>query len=66
MKVWYDIEPGDTVLVLFPVVGNPLQAKYFGPCKVVKKISDTNYLVETPGRRKETQVCRYQYAQSIS
>ena len=42
---------------MFPVVGNPLQAKYSGPYKVVKKISDTNYLVKTPGRRKETQVC---------
>ena len=57
MKVWYDrktksrcFEPGDRVLVLFPVVGNPLQAKYFGPYKVVKKISDTNYLVRTPGQ----------------
>ena len=51
-------EPGDRILVLFPVVGNPLQAKYSGPYnKVVKKISDTNYLVKTPGRRKETQVC---------
>ena len=64
MKVWYDreaksrcFEPGDRVLVLFPVVGNPLQDKYSGPYKVVKKISDTNYLVKTPGRRKETQVC---------
>ena len=64
MKVWNDrkaksrcFEPGDRVLVLFPVVGNPLQAKYSGPYKVVKKISDTNYLVKTPGRRKETQVC---------
>ena len=64
MKVWYNrkaksrcFEPGDRVLVLFPVVGNPLQAKYSGPYKVVKKISDTNYLVKTPGRRKETQVC---------
>ena len=64
MKVWYDrktksrcFEPGDRVLVLFPVVGNPLQAKYCGPYKVVKKISDTNYLVKTPGGRKETQVC---------
>ena len=64
MKVWYDrkaksrcFEPGDRVLVLFPVVGNPLQAKYSGPYKVVKKISDTNYLVKTPGRRKEKQVC---------
>ena len=58
MKVWYDrkaksrcFEPGDRVLVLFPVVGIPLQAKYSGPYKVVKKISDTNYLVKTPGRR---------------
>ena len=64
MKVCYDrkaksrcFEPGDRVLVLFPVVGNPLQAKYSGPYKVVKKISDTNYLVKTPDRRKETQVC---------
>ena len=64
MKVWYDrkaksrcFEPGDRVFVLFPVVGNPLQAKYSGPYKVVKKISDTNYLVKTPDRRKETQVC---------
>ena len=64
MKVWYDrkaksrcFEPGDRVLVLFPVVGNPWQAKYSGPYKVVKKISDTNYLVKTPDRRKETQVC---------
>ena len=42
MKVWYDrkaksrcFESGDRVLVLFPVVGNPLQAKYSGPYKVV-------------------------------
>ena len=64
MKAWYDrkaksrcFEPGDRVLVLFPVVGNPLQAKYSGPYKVVKKISDTNYLVKTPDSSKETQVC---------
>ena len=64
MKVWYDrktksrcFEHGDRVLVLFPVVGNPLKAKDSGPYKVVKKISDTYYLVKTPGRRKQTQVC---------
>ena len=34
-----------------------MQAKYSGPYKVVKEISDTNYLVKTPGRHKETQVC---------
>jgi len=38
MKAWYDrhtksrvFEPGDKVLVLFPVVGSPLQARYSGP-----------------------------------
>ena len=58
MKVWYDrkaksrcFEPEDRVLVLFPVVDKHLQAKYSGPYKMVKKISDTNYLVRTPGRR---------------
>ena len=63
MKAWYDrktksrcFEPGDRVLVLFPAVDNHLQAKYSGPYKVVKKISDTNYLVKSPGRYKETQV----------
>ena len=64
MKVWYDrktksrcFEPGNRVLGLFPVVSNPLLAKYSGPYKEVKKISDTNYLIRSPGRRKETQVC---------
>ena len=64
LKVWYDrktksrcFPPGDRVLFLFPVVGNPLHAKYSGPYKVVKKISNTNCLARTPGRRKETQVC---------
>ena len=38
MKVLYDrktklrcFEPGDRILVLFPVVGNPLEAKNSGP-----------------------------------
>ena len=62
MKVWYDrktksrcFEPGDRVLVVLPVIGNPLQAKYC--IKLVKKISDKNYLVRGPCKHKETQVC---------
>ena len=47
----------DRVLVLFPVECNPFEAKYSGTYKVVKKINDTNYLVRTPGRCKETQLC---------
>ena len=64
MKVWYDrktksrcFELGDRVLGLFPVVSNSLHAKYSGPYKEVKKISDTNDLIRSTGRRKETQVC---------
>ena len=64
LNVFYDretksrcFEPGDRVLVLFPVVGNLLQAKYSETYKVVKKISGTNDLVRTPGRHQKTQVC---------
>ena len=46
MIVWYDrktkskcFETGDRVLVLCPAIGNPFQAKYSGPYKVVKKIN---------------------------
>ena len=56
MKVWYDrkgksrcFEPGDRVLVLFPVVGNPLQAKYSGPYKVVNPFT-TRYSLTSPQR----------------
>ena len=43
----------------FPVYqGDPwVTSKDVSWSKRVKKISDTNYLVKTPGRRKETQVC---------
>ena len=33
-----NLEPGDRVLVLFPVVGNPLQAKYSGLIKWLRKL----------------------------
>ena len=48
---------GDKVLVLFPVTGQPLQAKYMGPYIVDKQISDVDYLIRTPDRRKSTQLC---------
>ena len=40
---------------LFP--GHPLQAKYFGPYEIESKISDVNYVVKTPGRRKKSVSC---------
>ena len=64
MKVWYDrnaksrvFEPGEKVLVLFPIPGDPLRARYSGPYEIETKLSDVNYVVKTPGRRKQRQLC---------
>ena len=64
MKIRYDenakdrnFEPGDKVLALLPIPGRPLQARYYGPYTVDKKLSDVNYIVNTPGRHKQKQLC---------
>ena len=64
MKSRYDLntvnrtfKPGQKVLALLPVSGNPLRARYFGPYVIDKKLSDLNYVVVTPARRKQTQLC---------
>ena len=46
---------GDNVLALLPIPGSPLQARYFGPCR--KKASFLNYIITTPDRRKQKQLC---------
>ena len=48
---------GDKVLALLSVPDRPLQARYFGPYTVKKKASDLNYIITTPDRRKQKQVC---------
>ena len=60
MKLCYDenaqdrnFEPGDKVLALLPIPGKPLQARHYGPYTLDKKLSDVNYTVYTPGRRKQ-------------
>ena len=61
MKVWYDRERvfnvGDQVLVLLPIVGNPLQARYHGPYTIEDCVNDVNYVVSTPDRRKPRLLC---------
>ena len=64
MKARYDnhvidriFEPGDKVLALLPIPGRPLQARYFGPYTIDKKTSDLNYIINTPGRHKNKQMC---------
>ena len=48
---------GDKVLALLPIPGRPLQARYFGTYTVEKKASDLNYIITTPDRHKEKQLC---------
>ena len=48
---------GHKVLALLPIPGGPLQARYVGPYTVDKKASDLNYIITTPDRRKQKQLC---------
>ena len=64
MKARYDnhvidrkFKRGDKVLALLSIPGRPLQARYFGPYTIDKKTSDSNYIINTPGRRKNKQMC---------
>ena len=49
--------PGKKVLALLPVPGNPLNSRSFGPYVIQKKLSNLNYAVVTPERRKQTELC---------
>ena len=49
--------PRDQVLANLPVVGSPFQARFGGPYSVVRQVTDLNYLISTPDRRKTTQLC---------
>ncbi|XP_064083906.1 uncharacterized protein LOC135199681 [Macrobrachium nipponense] len=48
--------PGDFVLAYFPILGSPFSSKFFGPYKVVKNVNNHTYVIETPDRRKSTQI----------
>ncbi|XP_041461225.1 uncharacterized protein LOC121412478 [Lytechinus variegatus] len=50
-------EPGSKVLVLLPIQGEPLRAKFSGPYVVEKNLGKETYLVSTPDRRKTKRVC---------
>ena len=51
-----ELSVGDRVLALCPLVSSPFQAKFMGPYTVVKRVSDQNYLLSTPGRRKSVKL----------
>lgn len=39
--------------VYIPILGHPLEARYFGRYEIESKISDVNYVVSTPDKRKQ-------------
>lgn len=64
MKTWFDknaksrvFKPGEKVLVLLPMPGSSLQARYSGPYVVKSKVGDRDYLISTPDRRRSTRLC---------
>ena len=52
-------------LILFPLPGNPLQARFSGPYVVKSREGDLNYIVKTPDRRKKTQLMSHKHAQEV-
>ncbi|TWW59234.1 Retrovirus-related Pol polyprotein from transposon 17.6 [Takifugu flavidus] len=50
-------QPGDRVLILSPVPGSALSAKFSGPYVVEKKVNDTNFIIQTPDRRRRNKLC---------
>ncbi len=64
MKARYDkkavvrsFQPGDSVLALLPTPGSVFQAKFTGPYIVKKKVTNTNYIIDTPDHRRKSRVC---------
>lgn len=52
-----EFQPGQQVLVFLPLQGQPLAAKFSGPYTILKKISNTTYVVSTPDRRRAQRLC---------
>jgi hypothetical protein len=64
MKRHYDkqafsrpLQPGDQVLVLLPVPGPSLSARFSGPYFIENKLSETDYVLQTPDRKRQSRVC---------
>lgn len=62
MKMWFDkdakirsFKPSDKVLILLPVLGSALQARFSGPYEI--QVGDRDCIVTTPDRRRRTRLC---------
>ena len=45
------------MLVLLPIAGEPLRAKFCGPYSIERRVNELNYVVATPDRRKSKRLC---------
>ncbi len=45
------------MLVLLPIVGSALSARFSGPYEVLRKLSNTDYVICTPDRKRKSRVC---------
>lgn len=52
-----EFSPGDQVLLLLPLPASPFQAKFSGPYTVTQRLSELNYFISTPDRKKSVQLC---------
>ena len=52
-----NFEVGQKALVLLPMLGHQLQAKFSGPYQIVDKNSNNTYVIETPNRKRRYQKC---------
>lgn len=50
-------QPGDQVLVLLPTPGSAFTARFSGPFVVESKVSEVDYVIHTPERRRKTRLC---------
>lgn len=52
-----EFQPGDQVMLLFPLLRSALEPRYSGPYRVEKRVSDVNYVIATPDKRKKSRLC---------
>ena len=63
--VYRHFEVGDKVLVLMPIAGSALSARFSGPYEVSDKLSDTDYVIHTPERKRKKTCMSHKYAKTL-
>ncbi len=56
-RVYHSFEANYLFFILLPIAGSPLQVRFSSLYTIAEKLSETNYVVRTPDRRKKSRVC---------